>query len=292
MTSMQSRGIPLMLAAVAVFALMDASLKQLAAVYPPAEVSCLRGLASIPVMLLAVGWRREWHRLRPVRWSAHLLRGVLAVGMLSLFVLSLQTLPLTETYAIFLCAPLVVTALSALLLHERVGGHRWLAIAGGLLGVMIMLRPSPSHFVSVGAAAALGSALCYALGAIMIRTLARSESTLSIALSFMIAVGLVNGAAALSTWVPLRPVHWPWVGIIGITGAVGQLLLIQAFRAASPSVVAPFEYTALLWGLLLDWLFWRSLPDAPTWIGGACVTVSGLYLIYHEHLRASPAPRP
>ncbi len=292
MTSKHARGIPLMLAAVAVFALMDASLKRLAAVYPPAEVSCVRGLASIPVMLLAVGWRGEWHRLRPVRWLPHLLRGVLAVGMLSLFVLSLKTLPLTETYAIFLCAPLIVTALSALLLDEPVGWHRWLAIGVGLLGVMIMLRPSPTHFVSLGAAAALGSALCYALGAIMIRTLARSESTLSIALSFMIAVGLVNGAAALPTWVALQPVHWPWIGLIGITGAVAQLLLIQAFRAAPPSVVAPFEYTALLWGLLLDWLFWHSLPDVSTWIGGAFVTVSGLYVIYREHLRAPAAARP
>jgi drug/metabolite transporter (DMT)-like permease len=292
MTSMQSRGIPLMLAAVAVFALMDASLKRLAAAYPAAEVSCLRGLASIPVMLLAVGWRGEWHRLRPVRWSPHLLRGALAVGMLSLFVLSLQTLPLTETYAIFLCAPLVVTALSALLLQERVGWHRWLAIGVGLIGVMIMLRPSPAHFVSIGAAAALGSAFCYALGAIMIRTLARSESTLSIALSFMIAVGVVNGIAALPVWAPLQPMHWPWVALIGITGAVGQLLLIQAFRAAPPSMIAPFEYTALLWGLLLDWLLWRSLPDASTWIGGAFVTVSGLYIVYREHLRGSAAPRP
>ena len=276
-----------MLTAVAVFALMDASLKRLTAAYPAAEVSCIRGLASIPVMLLAVGWRNEWRRLRPVRWSAHLLRGLLAVGMLSLFVYSLQSLPLTEAYAIFLCAPLVVTALSALLLRDRVGWHRWLAIFVGLLGVMIMLRPSPSHLVSLGAAAAFGSALCYALGAIMLRTLARSESTLSIALSFMVAVGLANGIVALPGWVALQPSHWPWIGIVGISGALGQLLLIQAFRAASPVVIAPFEYTALLWGMLLDWLLWRTLPDERTLIGGAFVTLSGLYVIYREHLRSA-----
>jgi drug/metabolite transporter (DMT)-like permease len=287
MSSVQSRGIRLMLTAVAVFALMDASLKRLTAAYPAAEVSCIRGLASIPVMLLAVGWRNEWRRLRPVRWSAHLLRGLLAVGMLSLFVYSLQSLPLTEAYAIFLCAPLVVTALSALLLRDRVGWHRWLAIFVGLLGVMIMLRPSPSHLVSLGAAAAFGSALCYALGAIMLRTLARSESTLSIALSFMVAVGLANGIVALPGWVALQPSHWPWIGIVGISGALGQLLLIQAFRAASPVVIAPFEYTALLWGMLLDWLLWRTLPDERTLIGGAFVTLSGLYVIYREHLRSA-----
>jgi len=289
MSSFQSRGIPLMLTAVAVFSLMDASLKQLTGTYPPWQVSCIRGLASIPVMLLAVGWRGEWRRLLPARWWPHLARGVLAVGMLSLFVYSLQTLPLTETYAIFLCAPLIVTALSALLLHEHVDWHRWLAVVLGLLGVLIMLRPSASHFVSVGAAAALGSALCYSLSAITIRTLARGESTLSVAFSFVVTVGLVNGAIAWPHWVPVQPTHWPWILIIGITGALGQMLIIQAFRAASPARVAPFEYTALLWGLMFDWVLWRTLPDQRTLIGGAIVTASGLYVIYREHFRNAVA---
>jgi drug/metabolite transporter (DMT)-like permease len=288
MSNFYSRGIPLMLTAVAVFSLMDACLKQLTSAYPPAQVSCIRGLASIPVMLLAVGWRGEWRRLLPEQWSAHLARGALAVGMLSLFVYSIQTLPLAETYAIFLCAPLIVTALSALLLHEHVDGHRWLAVVIGLLGVLIMLRPSASHFVSLGAAAALGSALCYSLSAITIRTLARDESTLSVAFSFVVTVGVVNGAIALPHWVAVQPPHWPWILVIGITGALGQLLIIQAFRVASPARVAPFEYTALLWGLMFDWVLWRTLPDQRTMIGGAIVTASGLYVIYREHLRTAP----
>ena len=257
-----------MLAAVAIFSIMDASMKQLTLAYPPLQVSCLRGLASIPVMLAAVAWLGHWRRLVPVRWAAHMVRAVLAVAMLSLFVYSLKTLPLTGAYAIFLCAPLIVTALSAWLLHERVGWHRWLAIAIGLLGVMTMLRPSASHFVSLGAAAALGSALCYSFGVIMIRTMARTESTLSIAFAFVVAVALANGAAALPDWVPLQPRHWPWIMTVGITGAVGQLLIIEAFRAAPASVIAPFEYTALLFGLALDWLLWSILPDQRTLIGG------------------------
>jgi drug/metabolite transporter (DMT)-like permease len=279
-----------MLAAVAVFSVMDASMKRLTLVYPAFEVACLRGLASIPVMLLAVGWLGEWRRLLPVRWTVHALRAVLAVGMLTLFVFSLRTLLLTEAYAIFLCAPLVVTALSALLLREPVGRHRWLAILVGLCGVMIMLNPSLSHFASVGAMAALGAALCYACGAIMIRTLAREESTLSIAFSFMAAVAVSNGVLALPQWVPLQPAHWAWVAIIGVSGAVGQMLMIQAFRSASPVIIAPFEYTALLWGLALDWLLWHTLPDQRTLIGGVVVTASGLYVIYREHLRAAPSP--
>jgi drug/metabolite transporter (DMT)-like permease len=278
-----------MLTAVAVFSVMDASLKQLTGAYPPSQVSCIRGLASIPVLLLAVGWRGEWRRLLPTRWSAHVARGALAVGMLSLFVYALQTLPLAETYAIFLCAPLIVTALSALLLHEHVDSQRWLAVVIGLLGVLIMLRPSASHIVSLGAVAALGSALCYSLSAVTIRTLARGESTLSIAFSFVVAVGFVNAAIALPHWVPVQPRHWPWILVIGVTGALAQMLLIRAFRVASPARVAPFEYTALLWGLLFDWVLWRTLPDQRTVIGGAIVTASGLYVIYREHLRSAVA---
>jgi drug/metabolite transporter (DMT)-like permease len=284
-----SRGVPLMLAAVAIFSILDASMKRLTQSYPPFEVSCLRGLASIPIMLAAVAWLGQWRQLLPVRWSVHTLRGALAVGMLTLFVFALKTLPLTEAYAIFLCAPLMVTALSALLLHERVGWHRWLAVSIGLLGVMTMLRPNASHFISWGAAAALGSALCYSFSALMIRALARTESTLSIAFSFMVAVALANGAAALPHWLPLQGRDWPWIVTVGITGALGQLLIIEAFRAAPPSVIAPFEYTALLFGLVLDWILWGTLPDHRTLIGGAIVTVSGLYVVYREHLRASVA---
>jgi drug/metabolite transporter (DMT)-like permease len=287
MTRSYSRGIRLMLAAVAIFAVMDASMKQLTRDYPASQVSCLRGLASIPVMLAAVAWLRDWRQLWPVRWPAHLLRAGLAVSMLSLFVYSLKTLALTQAYAIYLCAPLIVTALSALLLREPVGWHRWLAVSIGLGGVMTMLRPSAAQFVSLGALAALGSALSYAFGVIMLRTLARSESTLSVAFAFVLAVALANGAVALPHWLPLQARDWPWIAAVGITGAGGQLLLIEAFRSAPASVIAPFEYTALLWGVALDWVLWGLLPEQRIVLGGVVVTASGLYVIYREHFRTA-----
>jgi drug/metabolite transporter (DMT)-like permease len=274
-----------MLAAVAVFSAMDASMKVLTHSYPPLEVSCLRGLSSVPVILLGVAWRGAWRQLRPIRWRAHVIRAALAVATLSLFVLSLRTLLLSETYALFLCEPLIVTALSALLLREHVGWHRWGAILIGFGGVVIMLHPNPEHFISAGAAAALSSALCYALGALTIRVLAREESTLSVAFSCVLAVGLVNGLLAAPHWIPLRMTHWPWIAAVGVSGAIAQLLLVQAFRSASPMVIAPFEYTALLWGLVLDWLLWHTLPGSRTLTGALLVTSTGLYVIYREHRR-------
>lgn len=287
------RGIALMLTAVAVFAAMDAGMKSLTGSYPALEVGSLRGMASVPVILLGVAWRGNWRQLRPVRWSAHVARAGLAVATLTLFVVSLRTLLLSEAYALFLCAPLMVTALSAVLLRERVGRHRWSAIAIGLAGVLIMLHPTPAHLITVGAAAALCSALCYAIGALTIRSLARDESALSVAFSFVLAVGLANGLLALPHWVPIQARHWPLIGIVGVSGAVGQLLLVMAFRAASPVIIAPFEYTALLWGLMLDWALWHTFPEGWTLAGALLVTATGLYVIYREHRLASPvAARP
>src|SRR5580658_3850143 len=242
------RGIAAMLVAVAVFAVMDATMKQLARTYPPFEVACLRGATAIPIVLFSVPWFGRWRDLVPRRWGHHLLRGVLAVATLTLFVYAVYSLPLAEAYAIFLCAPLLITALSVPLLQERVDWHRWLAIGIGLLGVITMLRPSPSHLVTLGALAALGSALCYALGVILIRKLSHTESTLCIAFSYVIAVTLGTGALAAADWVPLQVAHWRWIVTLGLTGGVAQLLLIEAFRRGAVSLIAPFEYSALVWG--------------------------------------------
>ncbi len=287
-----AKGIVTMLVAVAVFAVMDASMKQLAQAYPPLQVSCLRGLASIPFFLFGVAVSGQWHTLVPHRWVDHLIRGGLAILMLVSFIYAVGRLPLGTAYGIFLCSPLLITALSAWLLRERVDRHRWLAIVCGLVGVVIILNPSGRGMVTFAGLAAFVSALCYALAALMIRRLARSDSTLSIGLSFMIIVATFTGLAAYPGWVPLLREHWPWIATLGLTGAVGQYLIIQAFRLAPASTIAPFEYTALLWGLAIDWIIWSTVPSARV-IGGAGVVIaSGLYVIYREHWAVRGARRP
>jgi drug/metabolite transporter (DMT)-like permease len=276
-------GIVAMLAAVATFAVMDATMKQLVRTYPPLEVSCLRGLASIPFFLLAVTIGGEWRGLVPVRWQEHLMRGVLAVFMLWTFTYAVSKLPLSSAYGIFLCAPLLITALSAWLLREHVGPHRWSAIACGLLGVVIILKPGHSDMLTLGGLAALASALCYAVAALMIRRLTRTDSTLSIGLSFMLIVAIVTGIAIYPSWVPLARSDWPLLVTLGLSGAIAQYLIIHAFRSAPASVIAPFEYTALLWGIVLDWLLWNTVPSMRMLSGASVVVASGLYLIYREH---------
>jgi hypothetical protein len=135
------RGIAAMLLAVALFAFMDAMMKHLVGNYPPMQVASMRGFASLPFVLLPIVLRGTYRRLVPVRWSLHLLRGVLGVIMLWAFVYSVRELSLADTYSIFLCAPLVVTALSVPLLRKRVDSRRWIAIGVGFAEVLVMLGP-------------------------------------------------------------------------------------------------------------------------------------------------------
>lgn len=271
-----------MLIAVAVFSVMDASLKQLGEHYAPLQVAGLRGAASLPFLLAAIAWSNRWHELKPIRWPLHITRGLLAVGMLFLFIYSLRTLSLSSAYAIFLCGPLLVTALSVPFLGEHVDSKRWVAISIGLVGVMTMIRPTAGDVLTLGALAAFSAAVCYAAAAILIRKLSQTESTLSISFWFVLIIAIVSCTLALPQWRPVEPEHWIWIGAVGLTGAIGQYFIVEAFRQAPASVVAPFDYTALIWGAALDWILWRALPNSRMMAGAAVVVATGLYLIYRE----------
>jgi drug/metabolite transporter (DMT)-like permease len=276
------KGIVAMLIAVAAFAAMDAAMKQLSQHYSPLQVTSLRGFASLPFFLAAVAWSNRWRELKPVRWHLHIVRGLLAIATLGLFVYGIRTLSLSSAYAIFLCGPLLVTALSVPLLGESVDARRWIAIGIGLAGVFVMIRPTAADVFTWGALAVFAATVCYAIGAVMIRTLSRTESTLSIGFSFVFTIAIVAGALASPQWSEIEPRHWLWIATLGLTGAIGQYFIIEAYRQAPAAVVAPFDYTALIWGALLDWTLWRTLPDTRMVLGGSVVVATGLYLIYRE----------
>ena len=277
------RAIALMLMAVASFSAMDALLKYFATRYPSMEVAFLRGLASLPFMALPAVVKGQFRDLLPGRFGMHLLRGALMVVMLAGFIYAVRTLSLASAYSIFLAEPLVVTALSGPLLGERVGWRNWLAIGFGLIGVVVILRPSASSFITVGALAALISAVAYALSVMALRVISHTASTTAVVMWTVGLMTVMTGIVAVPGWVAVEPGHIKWLLMLGVCGAIGQLLLTQAFRSAPPAVVAPFEYTALLWGILIDWTVWGVLPASRVYIGGGIVIASGLYLVWHEH---------
>lgn len=276
-----------MLAAVALFSFMDAVLKVLAARYPALQVTALRGAASLPFVLLPALLTGNWRGLVPVRWGMHLLRGLLALAMVAGFVWSVRVLSLADAYAVFFVAPLLVAALSAPLLGEQVGWRRWLAIGIGLLAVLFMLQPGGENLTTLGLLAAFVAAVAYALGAIMVRILTRTETTGSMVLSFLVLLMVFAGVLAAPGWVPVARADWGWLLALGGFGAVAQACLTEAFRRAPAAVIAPFEYTAILWGIGIDWVFWQVLPGGRVFLGGGVIIASGLFLIWRESRAAA-----
>jgi drug/metabolite transporter (DMT)-like permease len=281
------RGIVMMLLAVGFLSLMDAGLKELSTAYPAFQVAALRAAASWPIIVV---WICVWHRpseLLRVRWSLHLLRGVLGVTMMAAFVYGVRGLPLTAAYTLFFVAPLIITLLSRPFLGETIGVHRWIAIVGGFAGVLVALRPDVGGVISWASLAVLLAALGYAVSAITVRVLARTDSTRAMVFWVMTFIALGAGALAAPNWVPLAPEHWLLVAGVGIVGAAGQFTITEAFVRGEASVLAPLEYTALLWGLAFDALLWQVLPGASTWVGAAIIVACGVYLVRAERNQAA-----
>ncbi|MBV8876108.1 MAG: DMT family transporter [Gammaproteobacteria bacterium] len=271
-----------MIAAVALFSLMDGILKLLAARYPTMQVAALRGATSLPFTLLPVLLQGRLQDLRPRRWPMHLLRALLYVVVLVGFIYAVRELSLANAYSVFLSAPLLVAALSVPLLGERIDWRNWIAVLVGLAGVLTMLRPTTSGLSALGALAALMGATAYALSAIAVRVLTRSDTTVSVVFWTVGLMTVFASAIAAPGWVPIEHDDWKWLAGLGVLAALGQFLLTEAFRSAPPSVVTPFEYTALLWGVAIDRAVWHVLPSARVCFGGGIVIASGLYLIWHQ----------
>ena len=276
------KAIGMMLGAVVAFCGMDTVLKLFSQHYPSMEITVLRGAASLPFMLIPVVLTGRYADLRPTRFGMHLLRAGLMLIVLTGFIYGVRVLSLADAYAIFLAAPLIVTALSVPLLGEHVDWRRWVAISVGLVGVITMLHPSAANLVSVGALATLVAATAYAFSAIALRVITRSDTTSSVVFWMIGLMTCFAAVLALPDWVPVRREDWILIAAIGVFAAIGQHLLTEAFRHAAPSVVAPFEYTALLWGMIVDRVVWGVLPTARVYIGGGIVIASGLYLIWRE----------
>lgn len=281
----------LMLAAVLMFALMDAGLKLLSAHYPPLQVATLRGLSSLPLVTMWVLATVPARSLLRVHWPLHLLRGALGVAMMAGFVYGLRTMPLSTAYAITFVAPLLVTAMAGPLLNEKVGGARWIAIAIGLVGVLVILRPTGEGMLTGGGLAILIAAICYALGAITVRMLAQRDSTQAMVFWFVVLLSLGAWLLALPAWKPLQSSHLWIIAGVGVSGSLAQVALTEAFRRGEASLIAPLEYTALVWGVVLDVALWSVLPDGVTWIGAGIIVASGLYLLRREKVHVE-AERP
>jgi len=276
------RGMLSMLLAVATFSLMDAALKMLTPNYAPMQIAALRGLSSLPLVTLWVLVDGGPRQLLRVRWPLHVLRGLVSIVMIAAFAYALRTLPLAETYSLFFVAPLMITAMAALVLGERVDWRGWTAIVIGFCGTLIVLRPTGAGVLTLAGLAVLVSATGYSISAIAVRVLGRTDSTQAMVFWMLLMMSVFATALAWHDWVPIRPEDWGVIAALAVTGAVGQYAITDAFRRAAASRIAPLEYTALIWGIILDRVLWNTLPDAVTLTGAGVIIASGIYLLRRE----------
>ncbi len=304
--SSTSAGILCLVSGIAIFSVQDLILKLISGDYPLHQAMMLRSLAAVPCLLLIVRWfDGGLGGLLSRTWPAMLGRGLLNFTAYTAYYLALAALPMATTVALYFTAPLLITVLSVVVLHERVSARRWLAVLAGFGGVLIMVRPGGALFDW----AALLPVFCgfaYAGSMILARTMGTRDS--AAAMAFWGNIAFLLCAAALSLWFgrggaadDLHPslafLTRGWVmptmrdllmmASCGVIAAIGLTLLTQAYRIAQSSVVAPFEFTFAFWGILWGWLFWGDLPDAFGWLGIAVIVAAGIYV-----LRAEPAPKP
>ena len=283
-------GIVLMLLAIFVFSLMDASIKWLGSHYTPMQVAFFRGAFSLPLVCLWFFSRGRVSDLKTQRFRWHLLRGLISIIFLSAAVIGLRELNIVTVYAVFFLAPMIIAILSVFLLNEQIGWHRWSAILIGFLGVIVALDPSATSFLGLGVIACLVSVLGYSYNVILMKQLTSTESTFALIFYLLVVLTVGSGVLAIFDWNPLQWHHWPYFLVLGLTGAIGQLFLTAAFQRAPASVLSPLEYTALIWGALLGYWLWNEEPSANTYFGALLIILSGLYMMYRESLQRDAEP--
>ncbi|TFH87736.1 DMT family transporter [Billgrantia azerbaijanica] len=284
------KGIGFMCAGVLCLAIGDAIAKWLGEVHSPLQIIFFRTLVSLPLIALLAHFGGGLRKLATRRPGVHLMRGLIYTGTMGCFVLGLTLLPLAEATAIAFAAPLFVTLLSVPLLGERVDGPVLVASLIGFGGVLVVVRPGGESF-QAGALVMLGAAVFYALLMVTSRRYGAREHLWAMVF-YMNLVPLVVAALSLPlVWQTPYPEHWPAFLAAGVFGVGATACITLAFRFAPAAIAAPFDYTAMLWAVLLGWWFWDEMPDLWVFVGSAVIIGSGLAIAYHDR-RTSLKRRP
>jgi drug/metabolite transporter (DMT)-like permease len=245
------------------------------------------GLMALTPMLLKGGLCAT---LRTSRLPLHFWRGMLnAVAMLSFF-LAITMTPLATVAALGFTAPLFAAVLAIPFLGERPGWRRWVGLLVGFLGALVIVRPGIDD-VSVGILLLLLSSVSWAGALILIKILARTDTSLTITVYAGLFLTPITAVAALFVWTTPSPEHWLLLIGIGAFGSLTQWSVAQAFHEAEATVVLPFDFTKLLWAALIGYLFFGEIPDPLTLLGGGIILASVSYVAYRERQR-HPARRP
>ena len=271
----------------ACFATADAMVKLSSARFSVFQIGFTVALAAlVPVLLLTRG-QGGLKALVPHRWRLVALRGLLTATCALLAWAAFGMLPLADGYAILFAAPILVTALSVPLLGESVGWRRWLAGAVGFAGVVVMIRPDFAT-LGLGHLMAAVAAVLGAFGFIVLRRIGPNEKSASILAAVFVTIAVASAPLALGHWVAPPPGELLTLALAGLLQGGGQAGLVLATREAPASVVAPFQYSQMLWAVAFGALLFGDRPDPVLFAGLAIVAASGLYTLWREVHRERP----
>lgn len=269
------------LLAFGIYATHDVVVKFLGEHYHAIQIIFFAGLLSFPLVTLMLMNDRTDGHLRPVHpwWVTLRTIGTVVTGVTAFYAFSV--LPLAQTYAILFATPLLITLLAIPLLGEKVGIRRGLAVVVGLVGVLIVLRPGDAD-LSLGHAAALTAAVCSSLSSVVVRKIGAEERSAVLLLYPMVANFIVLGLALPFVYQPMPVAHLGMLGIIAAFGFVATLLTIAAYRRAEAVIVAPMQYSQMIWAIIYGYLIFNEMPDEYTLIGATVIIASGLYIVMRE----------
>ncbi len=286
----RNTGLAMMIAAMFLAPCMDMIAKVVSGHISGAQVSMFRfGLQALflgPVVIHVLGTKGLWSRNPPIG----IVRGILVALAVTCFFTSLKWMPLADAIAIFFVEPLILTILSAIFLHEKVGLRRAGAVISGLIGAMIIIRPSFQLF-GPASLLPLATALFFSIYLILTSKLAKDEHPLTMQFtagwSAFVFLALLLGTASMGS-VPLLTLVWP-VGVewgllfmVGVIGTVAHLLIVFAFKHAPASLLAPFHYLEIVAASLLGLVVFGNFPDLLKWLGIVIIVISGMYVIWRE----------
>lgn len=277
-----ARAVSFMLLGVSGGLSLDLCAKALLADYSLEQFVFLRSLIGVTIFLLLGRQFGGWRSLVTAKWRWHLLRTFLSTITMFAFFYGLSHMPLVDALTLGFTAPLMVTALSVPFLGEHVGWRRWIAVTAGFAGVLIILRPGTTE-ISFASVAVLIAAFTYACMAITSRKLSTTESSYALSV-YVIAGPMIVSATMLGggSWQVPDANGWLLFTLAGASSVVTWIGIIGAYRRASPAILAPFEYTALIGGAIAGYLIWNEVPDRWVLVGATVIIASGLFVVYRE----------
>ena len=281
------KGIILLLVAMTILPGMEGIAKLLLPRYPVVEVVWGRYFFHFLVLLVVVLIRYGASALRPRQMGVQVIRGGFLMLATLFFISAINVMPMADALALSFISPLVVVALSPLLLGERVGVRRWSAVAVGFSGVLVIIRPGMIE-LNTGALFAIASGLVYGLFTLATRRVAGSSEPL-VTLVFTALVGAVALSCVMPfVWVPPTFTDVLLMAAQGMIAATGHFLIICAYEQAPASLLAPFTYSRIISISVLAYIAFGEIPDSWTWAGVAILAASGIYISIRERQRGAP----